>query len=77
MAISMYVAPGQGQTTPGVSSFSKSNVLSLWSFAASFFPLNYCDSFSIQTNKLCTDLESPMLYAKYQGHRTSGYREEF
>ena len=83
IVIYMYIAPGQLQTTP----FKNVILLFIWSFPASFSDLiTLLQFFPIQThrqpNLIVTfyinfvELESPMLHAKFQNHRTSGSGEE-
>ena len=83
----IHVAPGQGLTTPtGRNFYVNRNILSLWSFVAS------CKKISLDQIWTCrkigqgqprviiyidfVELESPMIHAKFQDHRTSGSGEE-
>ena len=73
MVIYMYIAPGQGQTTPWAQNiFISINPLSICSFLASFLTLNdiFLSRVMIYTNFV--ELHCLMLHAKFQNHRPSG-----
>ena len=90
MVIYMYIVQGQGQTIPWEIFFVKNiNFLSNWSFTASFYQLMTYKSFPhSNTGKIgqgqawviiyinFVELESLMLHAKFQDHRTSSSGEE-
>ena len=87
LVIYMYIALGQGQTTPWAENiFININLLSICSFLASFLSLNDISDFSpfkrgqghprvmIYTNFV--ELHCLMLHAKLKNHRPSGSGEE-